>query len=133
MTKREFQLPPRLPTKIDGVEDPYFNVWRDKHLIGYTWHLHGDENQQTSLDVDERTEQPQDRWIIRWGFFIPRKYREGWLGDLLEDREEMRRLGFKRFRIEAMTAGQLLNYALLRPGTWFVAAAAWLVNKIKFL
>lgn len=74
----------------------------------------------------------EDAWLIRLAFLVPKKNREGWLGDLLEDRSEMLGLGFSRFRIETMTASQVLNFVLLRPGIWITAAAAWAFDKIKF-
>lgn len=80
---------------------------------------------------DASSEKNQDAWLIRCSFFIPKRFREAWLGDLLEDRKEMRSRGETRLRIELATASQLLNIAFANPKLWFISLGVWLISKVR--
>ena len=56
-----------------------------------------------------------DRWIRIGAYFVPRRHRESFLGDLLEDRAEMREQGLSRTTIELATAGQVTFSILSWP------------------
>ena len=69
-----------------------------------------------------------DGWLQTSGFLIPKKYREPMLGDLIEDRAEMRSKGLSNFRIEAVTIVQLLVACACRPKVWISAVMGWLAR-----
>lgn len=55
-------------------------------------------------------------WLSIARYVVPRSYREAFLGDLNEDRAEMRRLGVPRWKIAIISAGQILLAVALRRG-----------------
>lgn len=81
--------------------------------------------------VNDLSNKNQDKWLTRCSFFIPKKIREAWLGDLFEDRKEMRANGETRFRIAMATASQILSIALANPKLWLIALGAWLLSKVR--
>ena len=62
------------------------------------FHEDGKPVQDNSLSLGE-PERSVDKWIVSVSFWIPRKYREGIVGDILEDCYEQRRLGKSERRI----------------------------------
>jgi hypothetical protein len=77
-----------------------------------------------------KTAAKRDNWLKTGGFLIPKQYREPMLGDLIEDRKEMRDRGFSVLSIEAMTILQLLVACACRPKLWISALLAWLARSI---
>jgi hypothetical protein len=71
-----------------------------------------------------------DNWLKTGGFLIPKQYREPMLGDLIEDRTEMRNSGFSVLYIEGMTILQLLVACACRPKLWISALLAWLARAV---
>jgi hypothetical protein len=53
-----------------------------------------------------------DRWMLSFSFWIPRRYRQAIMGDLIEDREDMRSLGKSEWRIRAHVVWQIAISAL---------------------
>ena len=62
-------------------------------------------------------------WFEFLAFFLPRSIREPFLGDLLEDRDEMLSHGFSRFVIETATLSQIA--LLLVSSTTRLIRGSW--------
>jgi hypothetical protein len=73
----------------------------------------------------------EHQWLKTGGFLIPKQYREPMLGDLIEDRIEMRNKGFSRLSIELMTTVQLLIACACRAKLWLAALITWFVRIIS--
>ncbi|HBP88111.1 MAG TPA: hypothetical protein PKK23_20645 [Nitrospirales bacterium] len=69
--------------------------------------------------------QNPDGWLRTGSFLIPRQYREPMLGDLLEDREQMRVTGKHFVWIELATFFQLLFACASRPKIWISGLVGW--------
>ena len=69
--------------------------------------------------------QNPDGWLRTGSFLIPRQYRKPMLGDLIQDREEMRAARTHCIWIELATFFQLLIACASRPKLWISGLVGW--------
>ena len=85
----------------------------------------------TRSRIEREAASSDDDRLVRLGPFIPKPWREGWLHDILEDREEWRAAGLSRRKIAFRTIAQFTNAMIFNPRTWFVGAFTWIVSKMS--
>jgi len=71
------------------------------------------------------------RWVVLAAFFLPRRNREPFLGDLLEDRDAMlNEWGVGRVRVELATVSQILIFFVSGWRLAITVVLAWIAGKL---
>ena len=81
--------------------------------------------------IERKATSSDDDWLVHLGPCIPNPWREGWLHDILEDREHWRAEGLTRRKTAFRTTVQFTNAMIFNPRTWFVGAFTWIVSKMN--
>jgi hypothetical protein len=91
-----------------GIRPSEGEVWEQMGMKQSKKKLNLKNDTTGKSDYFIKTKSMSENWVTSLGWFIPRKYRNDVLGDILEDCAEMRKAGYAEIRIKLHVVYQWL-------------------------